>query len=362
MIEMEDYYWYGLSAMLYLVTCWLFVAVRYFHTCQAPKERRTYIWPDRELQITFYLFANILIPYIVNPMSESAWLLQKCYFPCTYFFYCGSLLFCFFGSVKQLNQWKTVAWIAGLITTFGMLPLIIHAWMPDGLLTENGVRTWNKVVFVISIVMMGYCGLSMWQVWQWMKESCDENYSNPDDFPADYARRVWFAPLLLTPLLWPAFLLDSPLIMAILNVPLAVFNVVLLLTVLPPWRRTVILSNIDENELPDDSYDELAAERTDRIADEIERYVKTEKSYLNAHLKLEHVVDHCSYSRSYVSKVFQDRFNGFSDYVNGLRLDHYENYMKQYPQSTIDTAAQESGFTSSRAYYRAKERLGKRNK
>ena len=356
---MDSFYWFGLSAMLYLATCWTFVAVRCFHTCQTPKERISYVWPDRELQVIIYMFGNVLIPYVVNPTSEAAWLLEKSYVPCTYYFYCGALLFCFFGSVKQWNRWKTTTWVAAFITSFAMMPLVIHAWMPDGLLTERGLKMWSYVIVVVSILMMCYCGLSMWQVWKWMKESFDENYSNPDDFPTEYARRVWLAPLLFTPLLWPAYLFDSPMIMAIMNVLLAISNILFLLIVLPPWRRVTILPESAEAEIQDETNDELAEERTNRIAAEIEFFVKTERGYLDPHLKLEHVVDHCSYSRSYVSKVLQDRFNGFSDYVNGLRLEHYDAYMKQNPLSTIDTAAQASGFTSSRAYYRAKERLGK---
>lgn len=362
MLQMGSYYWFGLAAMIYLVTCWVFSLVRWFHTCQTPKEHSAYIWPDRKLQVYIYLFGNLLIPYVVNPASEAAWLLQKSYFPCTYYFYCGVLLFCFFGSVKQWSQWKTVSWIAGLITTVGIAPLVIHAWLPGGLLNENGAQLWMKVVVVISFVMMVYCALSMWQVWQWMKQARDANYSNPDDFPFDYAKRVWLAPLLFTPLLWPAFIYDSHEIMAVMNVLLAASNMLLLLTVMPAWRRTAILSSVVEDQQETEATDELAAERTDRIAAEIERFVKTQQAFLNPHLKLEHVVDHCSYSRSYVSKVFQDRFNGFSDYVNGLRLEYYCDYVKRYPHVTKDAAAQASGFTSYRAYHRARERFLKRER
>lgn len=71
----------------------------------------------------------------------------------------------------------------------------------------------------------------------------------------------------------------------------------------------------------------------------------------------EQVVERCSFSRSYVSRVFTDRFGGFSDYVNGLRLKYYDHYMSQHPNATGEAAAEASGFTSYRAYSRAKERL-----
>jgi hypothetical protein len=41
-MTIEQYY-YGLAALMYLITCWMFAAVRWFHTCRAPKERRRYI-------------------------------------------------------------------------------------------------------------------------------------------------------------------------------------------------------------------------------------------------------------------------------------------------------------------------------
>jgi AraC-like DNA-binding protein len=359
MIETDNYYWYGLSAMAYIVTCWVFSVVRGIHNCGTPKERRDYIWPDRKMQVVIYLCATILLPYVLNPRSEAAWLLMKTYFPCTYYFYCGAMMFCFFGTVRQWKNWKTANFVAGVITALAMMPFALHAWLPSGLLTPESIRICNIIVIVVSVLMMVYAGIAMWQVWTWMKIACDVNFSNPEDFPTEYAHRVWLAPIILTPLLWPAFIFDSPTVMAILCVPLAVFNIVLLLTVMPVWRRTAILSDIGDEEAYDDleANDELAEERTNRIAADIEQFVNTEAAYLDSHLKLEQVVERCSFSRSYVSKVFTERFGGFSNYVNGLRVDYYDRYVAQHPNATEESAAEASGFTSHKAYVNAKERL-----
>ena len=357
MLLTENYYWHGIAANVYLISCWLFAVIRWFHTCRAPKDRHEYIWPDRKMQVTFFCCSVVLLPYILNPLSEDAWLLWKSYFPCTYYYYCGSLLFCFFGSVKQWSRWKTTNWVMAIITLIAMMPLIMNAWIPEGFITEKGLRISIMAVQIVSLLMVGYCGLAMWQVWQWIKEARDEAYSNPDDFPIDYARRVWLMPLYFTPLLWPAYLLDNPDLMAILNILLAVANVVLLLNVLPIWRRNAILSDTAEPE--PEEYDEHAEERMQKIANEIETFVDKERGFLDPHLKIGTVVSHCSYSRTYVSQVFTNYFGGFSNYVNRLRLNYYEYYMEQHPNSTKDTAAQESGFTSYTAYYKVKERLSK---
>lgn len=359
MIQTDLFYWYGVAAAVYIVTCWVFSAVRGLHDCGTPKERRDYIWPDRKLQVMIYLCATVLLPYVLNSKSEAAWLLMKSYFPCTYYFYCGAMMFCFFGTVRQWNVWKMTNRIAFFITALAMMPFVIHAWWPSGLLNTEGIRVCTAVVVVVSIIMMVYCGVAMWQVWQWMRVARDVNYSNPEDFPTEYAHRVWLAPVVLTPLIWPAFILNSPTVMAVLIVPLSIFNIILLITVMPVWRRDKILSSSEEDEIDIDidAPAELAEERNERIAAEIEQFVNTEAAYLDPHLKLEQVVERCSFSRSYVSQVFTERFGGFSDYVNGLRINYFERYKLQHPNSTEDAAAEASGFTSYKAYTKAKERL-----
>lgn len=358
MVYSDATYWCGVAAAIYLTSCWTFAAIRWFHTCQAPKEKHDYIWPDRKLLVVIYMMSFVLVPYLLWPTSPSAWALWKSYFPCTYYFYGGALFFCFFGTVKRWKRWKATIRVTTAITFLAMLPLVADAWLRGNVLSRELASLWLWVVAAVGIGMMIYCALSMLQTMRWMREARDENYSNPDDFPMEFARRVWLLPFVMTLFVWPPFLLDSPEVMAVMNVLLAVFNVVMLVFVLPAWRRESLVpeASTEPSELPTDT-DVMTEERERKIACEIEEYVRNKKGYLDAHLKLENVVEHCSYSRSYVSKVFQKRFGGFSHYVNLLRLKHYDEYMAGHPNATKDTAAQESGFTSYNAYYKAKERL-----
>ena len=85
MIE-DKFYWYGIAAAVYIVTCWVFSIVRAVHNCGTPKERRAYIWPDRKMQVAVYASATVLLPYVLNPKSEAAWILFKSYFPGAYYY------------------------------------------------------------------------------------------------------------------------------------------------------------------------------------------------------------------------------------------------------------------------------------
>ena len=368
MIYLNDIYWYGIAAAAYLTSCWVFAAIRWFHTCQAPKESHDFLWPDRRLLVIIYMVSVVLIPYVLNPTSPSAWTLWKSYFPGTYYFFGGALFFCFFGTIKRWEKWRVTVRTTAAITTVVMLPLAVDAWTSGSLMSRELSRLWQYAVTVLGIGMMIYSTLAVRQTILWMHESRDENYSNPDDFPMEFARRVWLLPIVMTLFVWPPFLLDSPKVMAVMNVLLSVFNIVMLIFVLPAWRRQSLVLEEEPSEYSEssdniedsdnsESMDAFAREREHKIVEEIEQYVRDKKGYLDAHLKLENVVEHCSYSRSYVSNVFQKHFNGFSRYVNLLRLEHYDRYMAEHPNATKDTAAQESGFTSYNSYYKAKERL-----
>lgn len=363
MSSLPQTYYYGLAAVVYLTTCISFAAIRWFHTCRAPREQRSYIWPDRKLQVLVYLCPLVLLPYVFNPNDSSAWMLMKSYFPATYFFYCGMLMLCFVGSVKQRAQWKNISWAAAVIVVATMLIPVLNAWLPFKCMSNEGMVLWHYVIMIEGVAMMGYCGIAIWQVVLWIIEARDANYSNPDDLPSSYGRLMCILPIPLIPMVWPAYILDSRTVMAIEHLLLAVFNIVFLIIVLPAWRRDVLLSNSDTD---DDSVgDEIANDehegpeldhRLSMISEEIELYVRGEKAFLDQHLKIMDVVRHTSYSRTYVSLAFQRHFGSFANYINGLRLDFYERYVAEHPTETKEAAAQASGFSSYNAYYRANQK------
>lgn len=356
-IRMTEFYYYGVAATVYIVSCWIFAAVRWWHTCNTPKNHRQYVWPDRKLQVLFSLMATVLLPYVIDPTSPSAWLLMKSYLLVCGYFYCAVLLLCFFGTVKQWTRWMYISWIMVFIVMVPLVPMVLNAWMPVEILDEWGRKVIQLLVVIVALLSFGYSLLAMWKVERWVREIRDNNFSNPNDFPLRYAKRVWFAPLIYTPLFWPAFLLDSPKVMAVQNLLMAVMNTVLLITVMPAWRRMAIIREDDEKLEEAYSVGDLNSERMNEIAQKIEVFVKQQQGYLDEHLKIEHVVRACGYNRTYVSRVFQDRFGGFYHYVNQLRLNHFDQYIKDHSEMTKDAAARASGFSSYQAYYRAKERV-----
>ena len=77
---------------------------------------------------------------------------------------------------------------------------------------------------------------------------------------------------------------------------LSVCTVLMLLHVLPIWRRVAIVTALDDDHTDTDDDTDVDAHHEDLIAQtaiEIEAYVRDGQAYLDPHLKIDDVVEHC---------------------------------------------------------------------
>lgn len=58
---------YSIACTVYVTTCLMFAAVRWFHVCPGAKEKKSYYYPDRKIATLFYAVPIILLPYILMP-------------------------------------------------------------------------------------------------------------------------------------------------------------------------------------------------------------------------------------------------------------------------------------------------------
>ena len=400
---------YSIACTVYVVTCLMFAAVRWFHVCPGAKENKSYYYPDRKIATLFYAVPVILFPYILNPASHASWLLVKGYYPLTHFFYCAVLLFNYFGKVRQWRRWHTSGIAASVLVSVATALLLAMALMPELKITEAWEHTLNSIIIAVGLLMTIYCGVAVWQVWQWIHEYSTDNFSNIDDFPLSYARGVIIIPIIHAVLIWPMVLFDSPVWLATIQLLLAVFNIIFLISVLPSQRKGNPLEQMIENnreadieealeqtlpteeenkicppqpgytpsvEQPDKSaltsaeehpemierkpkerQREIPEQTRQKIIDGIEKALEQQRLYLNPNLSLKEVVEVCGYSQAYVSRVLREQYGGFFDYVNMLRCRHVNEYIARHPEVTKEEAIIKSGFKDRQNYYRIKKHL-----
>ena len=372
---------YSIACTAYVVTCLMFAAVRWFHVCPGAKENKSYYHPDRKLLTLFYAVPIILLPYVLNPASHASWLLVKGYYPLTHFFYCAVLLFNYFGKVRQWRRWLSSGIAASVLVSIAAALLLAVSLMPECKINEAWEHTLNSIIIAVGLLMTIYCGVAVWQVWQWIHEYSTDNFSNIDDFPLPYARGVIVIPIIHALLIWPMVLLDSPKWLAIMQLLLAVFNIFFLITALPSKRKGNPLEQMIEDNreadneevleqtLPTEEHPEIIEQRPkerqmdipeqtrQKIADGIEKALVRQRLYLNPNLRLKEVVDVCGYSQAYVSRVLREQYGGFFDYVNILRCRHVDEYIARHPEVTKEEAIIKSGFKDRQNYYRIKKHL-----
>ena len=372
---------YSIACTAYVVTCLVFAAVRWFHVCPGAKENKSYYHPDRKLLTLFYAVPIILLPYVLNPASHASWLLVKGYYPLTHFFYCAVLLFNYFGKVRQWRRWLSSGIAASVLVSIAAALLLAVSLMPECKINEAWEHTLNSIIIAVGLLMTIYCGVAVWQVWQWIHEYSTDNFSNIDDFPLPYARGVIVIPIIHALLIWPMVLLDSPNWLAIMQLLLAVFNIFFLISALPSKRKGNPLEQMIEDNreadneevleqtLPTEEHPEMTEQRPkerqmdipeqtrQKIADGIEKALVRQRLYLNPNLRLKEVVDVCGYSQAYVSRVLREQYGGFFDYVNILRCRHVDEYIARHPEVTKEEAIIKSGFKDRQNYYRIKKHL-----
>lgn len=360
MLTLTEHY-LSLALFTYIFSCLTFAAVRWFHACRPYDKWPDYYYPGRKLSVLVFLSALIMLPYALNPADNDAWVLLKGCFMILLPFYCAVLMSKYFGTVKQWNKWKRHA--VYLIVTFGLTiaALLIVAIVP-GVQTARH-RNWLQLLIategIVSVLFTIYC---LMKIYRWLQEVNDENYSNEDDFPEQFASRMLWMVLFYLVFVWTVVVTDSPVVIAVANVVLAPLNIYLLILVLHPQRKNDYEEAIQEpiSTVEAEERGNAPTDATvDAIVNSIRKVVETDRRYLDPHLAMQDVVDRCGFGRTYVSWVFKNKLGGFFHYVNSLRIDYAQQYQKEHPMATLDEVASASGFTNRQSLYRVRKRLGK---
>lgn len=209
--------------------------------------------------------------------------------------------------------------------------------------------------------MTGVCLFAVKTVLRWTARIDVEEYSNPEDYPVNFARKMVRLLLFTVVLLWVAALSDSRAVMAVLQLLLVGASVLMLISALHPHRTGAPEQEQPAPEEPASqvySY-KISPAKAKSIAAAIRQVVEEQQAFLDPHLTLQDVATRCGYNRTYVAGIFKSEFGGFFRYVNGLRLRHADEYNAAHPSATIAEIAEASGFGSRQSYYAVKEQMGK---
>ena len=357
----EAQHLFSLAAAAYLVTCLVAAAVRWFHMCPPYDKDPDYYYPGRNYVIAAFLSTLLLLPYVLNPYNCDAWVLTRVMVLPVLLYFFSVLMFGYFGNMMNLKRWKWPAILAGIPAWLPLLAAVVLILIPGDQAADPAfMRLANIGIYICGALMTLVCTYSILIVYKWIKASDSDEYSNAEDLPVTFAKKMISLLILAAALLWIAAAFNSQLFMAVLHLLLSVLVVMFTVLTLPPQRKGAI-NNVPKPEEVEASKQvyvrQIPESRVLEILSGIAEVVLEREAFLNPHLTIQDVADRCGYNRTYVAGVFKSELGGFFNYINNQRLDYAEKYIKEHPKASIQEVAIESGFSSRQTYYSVKAKL-----
>ena len=366
---------FGLAAAVFITSGLVVAAVRWFHMCQPYDKDPRYYYPGRPFVVGIYLNALLLIPYAIHPESADAWLLARTYFFPVTLFHCIVLLFSYFGIIMHWQKWRLPLFLVGGPVAFFMLAALVLAVWPGEQFGVEG-KAAGYILYSLGIITTVACVLAMGMVLREARRIDMDEYSNPADFPVVSARRWMLLVMFNLVLCWTGALTNNRVVLAVIMLLLALSALIFLITVLHPNRNRPledVAAEVEavaqlglspdpepatENEPEEQLYQRsLSLQKRLEILSAVTTVVEEMEAFLEPHLTLQQVAERSGYNRSYVAGLIKSELGGFFTYVNRLRIEHVETYMREHPSATVEEASEMSGFLTRKAYYSAKAKL-----
>ena len=351
----------SLSLVVYLTTCAIVAIVRWQHKCVPFVEHVDYYFPGWRA-VAFGALSNlVLIPVVFMPRDRDAILQLRLILLMASPLFCSLLIYSYFGRVLKLTWWKkpavamSVSYLA--MSLFALVVTLIPGTQMQGMFRSvyfifAGVLT---LIYLVALVF------ALIMIIQPLSKFSEESFSNPDDFPEQYARTLIFIPLLHLIMSWSATFNGSSQVLSFSLIMLSALFVIILLGALPP-HRTLEVEQLEKEVEADQTEslaepEQLSQERSEEILHAIRQQVEDEQACLDSHLTLSKLSQMCGFNRTYVSGVLNESLGGFFGYVNRCRLAHADTYKQEHPEADMDEVALLSGFNSRQSYYNARKKL-----
>jgi len=364
---------FSVSLVVYVTVNVMMAAVRWGHKCASYAAHMDYYFPAWRTLIYCALSNLVLLPAVFMPNDTDALIQLRLMLILSSPYLCAVMMFSYFGRVLKVTWWKKPIYILSfpyaLLSGFLVVLVII-----PGTQLQLGELLFAVVFYCTCMLAAAYLVcfvLAFRMIALELQRFSEENYSNPDDFPKQYAQEILWIPVLHLIMSWSMAINGAMWAFSFGFLILSALGVVFLLGALSP-HRAIEVEQLEAGEVPVEPEPEpvpaktepvpegvelLSAERKEEILALIRHEVENENAYLDNHLTLASLSRRCGMNRTYVSIVLSERLGGFFNYINQCRLAHVDSYRAANPKSDLGEAVLASGFSNRQSYYNARKRL-----
>jgi AraC-like DNA-binding protein len=366
---------FSASVAVYIAVSLVVAAIRWGHKCQPYARHADYYYPAWKALVFCYMSNLLLCPIVFMPTDADAVLYLRMMLILASPFLCALVLFSYFGKVLNVGWWRNP--IYALAIPFGLMTLtaLVLTLIPGSQLQGSFCLWFFSVSGVLALLYLGCFVMSIRLITRALRRFSEDNYSNPDDFPRQFAKGILWIPIMHVTASWVTTFIGSPGSLSLGVLLLAVISVTFLIGALAPHRTLDVerlesgefqveaVTDMQQPDLPvaepqtEPEEEALSQERMEEIAGIVRLHVEDEQAYLDSHLTLSSLSRICGVNRTYLSLVISERMGGFYNYVNRCRLAHVARLKVQHPNASIEEIVIASGFGSRQSYYNVRRQL-----
>ena len=251
-----------------------------------------------------------------------------------------------------LPMWA--CWVALLLPVFQILPFSIVYQ-----------RIMTIIVMVVFAVYMFLLDKFRQQLARRIREVDEDEYSNEEDFPVQFARSIKWLPLVLCMMLAVNFLINNAFAKMLRDFIFIFINVWFVIYTLNPHRKTKKLRELQIEETTEAETKEkgtthrhLTEEQCNDLEAKMLDLVKGEKLYLEDHFTMSDLVKRMSTNKAYLSEVISNsEYGSFYQLINTLRIEHAIGMLGEDPTLKLEQVALASGFSSGSAFSQVFKRI-----
>ena len=355
------------SVAVYIAISVVIAYVRWGHRCEPYAKNMDYYYPAWRAIIFCFLTNLIYLPVVFSPSDTDAFLLLRMLMVLGSPFFRARLMFSYFGKVLNKDWWRKPVYAFSI--TFAVMDIIVFtlAVIP-GTQIEGARLNWiMSTIGVLAIIYMLCFIMAITMTLRAVRRFSEENFSNVEDFPRNYAINILKLTTLHVAVSWTATIIGTPLALSISVLILSAVVVIFIVSALSPHRIMDIdqVEKVEVQEAPSEVAPEpelepeevMPVERKEEILKLIRYEVETKKAYLDSHLTLLVLSRSCGVNRTYISQVMCEYLGGFFAYINRCRLAHAAQYRVEHPDASIEEMAEASGFGTRQSFYNARRHL-----
>lgn len=322
-----------------------------FYRVEPYRDNYDNLFPSQRANAALYLLQVFEIPYLLMLPDPKALFYVNAFsillFSSLMVVMCDSYFF-----LKRKKKWQSIRYFlpVGLIVLYLLLAAL--EFVPT---TKNTYRAMFWIVTPVFLYYVARLMIIRQNIRRSIRAVDEGTYSNSDDFPVRYARRIEWVPVTICLLMFVCFVLNDPYVKMGRDLLFIFVNVAFLLYTLNPHRKGIKPEQRWEEELEqilkadNDNVPKykLSDERCREIEDKLIELIEKERLFLDSHLTLDQLSQEVGINRNYLSEVIvRSKHGSFYSLINGYRIACAQGMLCQNPALKIEHVALDSGFSS----------------